>query len=857
MEVEDTAGFPRPIKIAPSRTTTRAAATKRSAPQEVATDVHGTRRTSSRPVKSARVYTPETIVPPPPRKQATVTAAPLAVKRSSRLQSRAEAAAIVVVVAKTTQGSKKATRGGRKNIVSTTTTTTSGRTKKKKTAKKEVASHAAAPDVAVVAEAAESMKTVAALEEEMEIEEKGEAADDPPASSSKQKKKPEDEEKKGEEGTKTVEEQPQPTHDSQEDKQKSSATTTTTPTIFEPPQPPTTTTNDDSSWWDPLDPGKVSEVQAALHVSAACVPGQLPLCRDSQVQSVDAWLAEKLQTGQGGSMYISGLPGTGKSLTALELVRRCGRHVKNNSVCPLPPALLAINCMRFSEPKQVVERILAGYRTSRAQQMDGGGGDVEEDPLVQVPCEEQTNLLRRMSSGGGGGGGPDCQELLRRVALQPLVNTTTTTAEEDEQQKKKGKGKGRRSSAGGRRSSLTLGGAANNDSNSSNSGGGNERGMIVAVLDELDGLLTGRNGDALVGELFSLAHAPRSRLILIGVANSIDLVQQLMRVGGTLHRHNLRPAHVIFPAYLSSQVVELITQRLCSLPGPVFDAKAVLFCARKIANGTGDMRLALEACSKAVAILAADEQERVLQKKESEGEVVRIEGGSSSSSGPSAVVVPEKEKEIENKMNARVGLRPMAAALSKITGGMGVTNAIVGVIKKLPVPQQLLMATVAKLLGEKMGGRGLAVKVPSARGPFSAASHFIGTGIVETPLLVDFDSIAFNNGSSSTKKGGKRASLGAGHKRRGSFTAAAPGPGELTVADLKAAHAGLCKRVGVGMYSGSEFATAMDMLSTMGLVEVKGGAGQGPRQRVTLQIAEDDVLMALADIPVLKDVVGA
>jgi hypothetical protein len=100
-----------------------------------------------------------------------------------------------------------------------------------------------------------------------------------------------------------------------------------------------------------------------------------------------------------------------------------------------------------------------------------------------------------------------------------------------------------------------------------------------------------------------------------------------------------------------------------------------------------------------------------------------------------------------------------------------------------------------------------------------------------------------------------RNSLADAHRRRNSSIIASSK--ELTVGDLRAAHAGLCKRVGVTAYSQVEFNVAIDMLCTQGLVELKGGAGKGPMQRVGLQIAEDDVLMALANVPVLKDVVGA
>jgi len=298
----------------------------------------------------------------------------------------------------------------------------------------------------------------------------------------------------------------------------------------------------DDSWWNPLDPSKVSQAQAALHVSSASIPGQeLPLCRERQITNIDDWLADRLQTAQGGSLYISGLPGTGKSLSALEIVRRCGRHLSQTAAtssntqqrgCSLPPpALIAVNCMRFSEPKQAVERILAGYHTS-CRQIEG----TEVDPLVQVPDEGAAEVVahrRRGSSLGGStflNGGASMtamtpQELLRQIVLQPMPTAPHSVTLRGS--RKKG---GNKSSASGAATSMAA------DTNSSPAAFvGDGRGMIVAVLDELDGLLAGPRGDALVGELFALAHAPRSRLILIGIANSIDLVQQLMRPGGSLH----------------------------------------------------------------------------------------------------------------------------------------------------------------------------------------------------------------------------------------------------------------------------------------------------------------------------------
>ena len=139
------------------------------------------------------------------------------------------------------------------------------------------------------------------------------------------------------------------------------------------------------------------------------------------------------------------------------------------------------------------------------------------------------------------------------------------------------------------------------------------------------------------------------------------------------------------------------------------------------------------------------------------------------------------------------------------------------------------------------------MKVPGAGGAnqSTSAARFIGhSGLPTEPTL------------------GPSASLADAHRRRpsvgGAKAAQRKGRGDLTLGELEEAHAALCKRVGVAGYSAMEFATAADVLCTLGLVELGGGGGgERRRQRVALRVAEDDVFMALADVPVLRDVVGA
>ena len=56
---------------------------------------------------------------------------------------------------------------------------------------------------------------------------------------------------------------------------------------------------------------QVQSVRGVLHVSAAPV-GQVPSCRQTQVADLQAFLGQSLQDCKGGSVYVSGVPGTGE-----------------------------------------------------------------------------------------------------------------------------------------------------------------------------------------------------------------------------------------------------------------------------------------------------------------------------------------------------------------------------------------------------------------------------------------------------------------------------------------------------------------------------------------------------------------
>ena len=72
---------------------------------------------------------------------------------------------------------------------------------------------------------------------------------------------------------------------------------------------------------------------------------------------------------------------------------------------------------------------------------------------------------------------------------------------------------------------------------------------------------------------------PGSRLVLVAVANSLDLTERRLP---ELHARGCRPQLLQFPAYSRDQILSILQQRLDTLPGPVFATKALEFCARKV-----------------------------------------------------------------------------------------------------------------------------------------------------------------------------------------------------------------------------------------------------------------------------------
>ncbi|XP_061400763.1 origin recognition complex subunit 1 [Musca vetustissima] len=89
-----------------------------------------------------------------------------------------------------------------------------------------------------------------------------------------------------------------------------------------------------------------------LHVSV--VPKSLP-CREKEFENIYTFLEGKIQDQCGGCMYVSGVPGTGKTATVTGVIRMLQKRVAEDDLPPFD--FLEINGMRLTEPRQAYVHI--------------------------------------------------------------------------------------------------------------------------------------------------------------------------------------------------------------------------------------------------------------------------------------------------------------------------------------------------------------------------------------------------------------------------------------------------------------------------------------------------------------------
>lgn len=101
-----------------------------------------------------------------------------------------------------------------------------------------------------------------------------------------------------------------------------------------------------------VDQTELQMVRERLHVSS--VPTSLP-CRKTEFDSIYTFVRDKIVDGSGGCVYISGVPGTGKTATVTQVIKK----LQLETVKKYLPKFeyVDINGMRLTEPRQAYVQI--------------------------------------------------------------------------------------------------------------------------------------------------------------------------------------------------------------------------------------------------------------------------------------------------------------------------------------------------------------------------------------------------------------------------------------------------------------------------------------------------------------------
>ncbi|KAF0874187.1 CDC6 protein, partial [Crocuta crocuta] len=194
--------------------------------------------------------------------------------------------------------------------------------------------------------------------------------------------------------------------------------------------------------------------------------------------------------------------------------------------------------------------------------------------------------------------------------------------------------------------------------------------MIVLVLDEVDQLDS--KGQDVLYTLFEWPWLNNSRLVLIGIANTLDLTDRILpRLQA---REKCKPRLLNFPPYTKNQIAAILQDRLDLVSrDQVLDSAAIQFCARKVSAVSGDVRKALDVCRRAIEIVESDVKSQTILKPLSECK------------SPSESLVPK-----------RVGLIHISQVISEVDGNR-MTLSQEGAQDSFPLQQKILVCSLLLL----------------------------------------------------------------------------------------------------------------------------------------------------------------
>ncbi|PIN25945.1 Pre-initiation complex, subunit CDC6, AAA+ superfamily ATPase [Handroanthus impetiginosus] len=259
----------------------------------------------------------------------------------------------------------------------------------------------------------------------------------------------------------------------------------------------------------------------------ATLPKSLP-CRDKEMDEITTFIKGAICEEQclGRCLYIHGVPGTGKTMSLLAVMRKLKSELDAGSIRPY--CFVEINGLKLATPENIYSVIYEGLSGHR------------------VRWDKARNLLNERFS----------------------------------------------------------------DENKC----GKDTRPCILLIDELDNLVT--RTQSVLYNILDWPTKPNSKLIVIGIANTMDLPEKLLpRISSRMGIQRL-----CFGPYNYQQLQEIICSRLKGTDA--FEKHAIEFASRKVAAVSGDARRALEICRRAAELADYRAKRSPLSTSDATGKII-------------------------------------------------------------------------------------------------------------------------------------------------------------------------------------------------------------------------------------------
>lgn len=304
--------------------------------------------------------------------------------------------------------------------------------------------------------------------------------------------------------------------------------------------------------------------------------------RTYERQVMENFLISRLEARDKGALYISGLPGTGKSALLNQVTNEViAKYSKN-----YPIRLANVNCM-------IMENAADIFTAIHRELVDNE---------IQIGVEP--HFYEDYDDGDTVNTGRDDIITDGHLMQDPSIRATILDLEKRFFSKKH-----------------ILQAKKLGDSGKSYKRFANALGVRhVVILDELDSIMT--KDQEVLFRIFQWAFARDSSLILVGIANALDLTDRFLP---RLRSSALTPQLLPFMPYTDMQIIDVISKRLWTLVDgkygtleiskareerpeqpPLMDRAAITLCAKKTAANTGDLRKAFDICRRSIEMIEED-----------------------------------------------------------------------------------------------------------------------------------------------------------------------------------------------------------------------------------------------------------